>query len=215
MNIIQNLDKLKSEIPPDVSLVIVTKTRNVDQILKLYKHGHKSFGENRVQEFLSKKDSLPQDIDWHFIGHLQSNKAKYLIPSVALIHSVDSEKLMREINKQAQKIGKIQKILLQIKIAQENTKFGLNSAHVSTILEKSKELSSIKIVGLMSMASFVNDIQQVENEFSTLNKLFSNLKKDYSGLNTLSIGMTNDYPIAIKCGSTLVRIGTKVFGPRL
>lgn len=215
MNIIENLDKLKSELPPEVSLVVVTKTRSVDQILKLYNHGHKCFGENRVQEFLSKKDLLPQDIDWHFIGHLQTNKAKYLVPSVELIHSVDSEKLMREINKQAQKIGKIQKILLQIKIAQEKTKFGLNSTLLTTFLQRAKELNSIKIVGLMSMASFVNDIKQVENEFSTLNELFNSLKNNYSDLNTLSIGMTNDYPMAIKCGSTLVRIGTKVFGPRL
>ena len=193
-----------------VTLVAVSKTKPREDILSLYELGHKDFGENYVQELVDKQESLPADIKWHFIGHLQSNKVKYIAPFVHLIQSVDSSKLLSEINKQGIKFQRKIKCLLQIYIATEETKFGLDENELDEILNSSSDLPGVEICGLMGMSSFTEDQEQVKKEFKKLKSLFDK----YPSLKTLSMGMSMDYQVAIEEGSNMVRIGSLLFGNR-
>ena len=216
MFIKDNLQKIIEALPEHVTLVAVSKTKPVQNILEAYNAGQIIFGENKIQEMVDKHQELPKDIQWHMIGHLQRNKVKYMAHFVDLIHGVDSVKTLIEINKQAKKHDRIIKCLLQAKIAQEDTKYGLSFTEIKNILSSDllSELKNVKLVGVMGMASFTNDLSQVKNEFSGLNELFQQLKKQYNSITILSIGMSGDYPIAIDCGSTMVRIGSAIFGMR-
>lgn len=205
----------------NVSLVAVSKLQSVSDIKKLYELGHRDFGENYVQELVEKQGQLPQDIQWHFIGHLQSNKVKFISPFIHLIQGVDSLKLLNEINKQAKKARRIIHCLLQIHIAQEETKFGLDEAELDEIMNKlqenSKDYQNIFVVGLMGMASFSNNLEKVRSEMKTLKSLFDKYKSLSIGncqLSTLSMGMSGDYNLAIEEGSNMVRIGSLLFGAR-
>ncbi|HUH72794.1 MAG TPA: YggS family pyridoxal phosphate-dependent enzyme [Chitinophagales bacterium] len=199
-------------------LVVVSKTYPTDRIMEVYHQGIKIFGENKVQELLEKKDLLPADIQWHMIGHLQSNKVKQIVPFVTLIHSVDSEKLLKEIQKQAKKIDRTVDILLQMHIAKEDTKYGLDETELKTILEKvnSDQYSHLRVRGLMGMATFSDDINVVRTEFKTLKVIFdqSKLYLQNASFDTLSMGMSGDYELAIEEGSNMVRIGSLIFGKR-
>ena len=216
MLIKDNLQKITETLPEHVTLVAVSKTKPVQSILEAYNAGQIIFGENKIQEMVDKHQELPKDIQWHMIGHLQRNKVKYMAHFVDLIHGVDSIKTLIEINKQAKKHDRVIKCLLQAKIAQEDTKYGLSFTEIKEILSSDllNELKNVKLVGLMGMASFTNDLSQVKNEFSSLNELFKQLNKQYNSITELSIGMSGDYPIAIDCGSTMVRIGSAIFGMR-
>ncbi len=202
-----------------VKLVAVSKTKPAEAIMELYSLGHRDFGENYVQELVDKQAQLPKDIRWHFIGHLQTNKVKYIIPFVHLIHGVDSEKLLREINKQAQKANRIADVLLQVHISSETTKFGLDQNELREILEgeEVKMLTNIRINGLMGMGSFTDHTETVQTEFNSLKQLFDQYTQSKSSnidLQVLSMGMSGDYEIAVGSGSTLVRIGSLIFGER-
>lgn len=206
----------------DVVLVAVSKTKPVEAIRELYNLGHRDFGENYVQELVDKQAQLPSDIHWHFIGHLQSNKVKYIAPFVHLIHGVDSGKLLKEINKQALKAGRVLDVLLQVHIAQEETKFGFDSAELEALFSSGvaglQELKNIRITGFMGMASFTDKQEQVRKEFATLKGLFDRYKLLPAAnvfLSILSMGMSGDYTIAIEEGSTMVRIGSLIFGERV
>ncbi len=206
----------------NVTLVAVSKTKSIEEIKGLYEQGQRIFGENKVQELIEKQSLLPKDIEWHLIGHLQSNKVKYIAPFIAMIHSVDSLKLLFEINKEAQKNNRIIQVLIQIHIAQESTKFGADEKELIEILEyycaENSSLQFIEIVGLMGMASNTDDATQVSNEFLHLKSLFNTVKKSYllnkHSFNQLSMGMSSDYTLAIQAGSTMVRIGSLLFGKR-
>jgi len=202
----------------NTSLVAVSKTKPNEDLIKLYELGQRDFGENYVQELVDKAAALPKDIRWHFIGHLQSNKVKYIAPFVHLIHGVDSLKLLQEINKQAIKSNRVIDCLLQIHIAEEETKFGLDETELNQILTQIDQLPNVRIGGLMGMASFSEDQNKVRNEFNYLNSLFTQHKSwliKHSGIEPiLSMGMSGDYAMAIECGSTLVRIGSLLFGAR-
>lgn len=200
-----------------VTLVAVSKTKPVEDIMALYEMGHRDFGESYVQELTTKWEALPKDIRWHFIGHLQSNKVKYLASFVHLVHGVDSEKLLREIDKQAAKNNRIIHCLLQVHIAREETKFGLDDAELKALLTNSVSFSNIKICGLMGMASFSDDMMVVRNELKHLKTLFDNhtsLSTANSQLSILSMGMSADYKIAMEEGSTMIRVGSLLFGER-
>lgn len=208
--------------PQDVVLVAVSKTKPVEAIRELYNLGHRDFGENYVQELADKQAQLPSDIHWHFIGHLQSNKVKYIAPFVHLIHGVDSEKLLKEINKQAFKAGRVLDVLLQVHIAQEETKFGFDSAELEALFSSGaadlQGLKNVRISGFMGMASFTDNHEQVRKEFATLKGLFDRYKRPTAAnvnLSILSMGMSGDYTIAIEEGSTMVRIGSLIFGERI
>ncbi len=212
----ENLQKIKNSIPENVTLVAVSKTKPVADLQEAYDAGQRIFGENRIQEMAEKYEILPKDIQWHMIGHLQSNKVKYMAHFVDLIHGVDKFKTLKEINKQAKKHNRIINCLLQAKIAKEESKFGLSFNDIEEILQSSKlkELENIKIVGLMGMATFTDDEQQLEEEFSSLKNLFDKLKTQNSSLRTLSMGMSGDYLLAISNGSTMIRVGSSIFGSR-
>lgn len=220
MGIVENLQKVKSSLTENVKLIAVSKTKPNQAILEAYNAGQKAFGENKVQELTQKFESLPKDIEWHMIGHLQRNKVKYITPFVHLIHGVDSFSLLQEINKQAAKNNKIQKVLLQFHIAKEETKFGFDLEEAKSILNSTVfvELKNIEICGVMGMATFTNDQKLIESEFKLLNEIFDNLKADVfnhsSSFKEISMGMSGDYLIAIKCGSTMVRVGSTIFGSR-
>ena len=216
MNISDNLNNLCHSIDNPVKLVAVSKTKSNDQIMEAYKAGQKIFGENKVQELVSKYNSLPKDIEWHMVGHLQKNKVKYIVNFIKLIHSVDNFKLLKEINRQAKKNNVIIDCLLQIKIASEETKFGLSIDQVRPILESEefKSLKNISIIGLMGMASFTNNETILKNEFSYLNDFYDSLRITYPNITVLSMGMSYDYKLAIKYGSNMVRIGSLIFGER-
>lgn len=205
--------------PENVQLVAVSKTKPVDDIKALYNAGQRDFGENYVQEITEKQPALPADIHWHFIGHLQSNKVKYIAPFVYLIHGIDSLKLLQEINKQAAKNNRIIDCLLQIYIAQEESKFGLDEKELQEIIANLSSLTSVRITGLMGMASFSDDLSKVRNEFRNLKTIYDKLKSQELPVNCqptiLSMGMSGDYRIAIEEGSTLVRIGSLLFGARM
>jgi PLP dependent protein len=211
---IQRLQEIKSELLSyNATLIAVSKTKSAEEIKEVYDAGHKIFGENYTNELNDKKIFLPADIEWHFIGHLQSKKAKEIVNSTALIHGVDSEKLLSEINKQGDKLNRKINCLLQIYIAQEETKFGFDFTEAVLALQKSSTLPFVKIHGLMGMATNTDDEHVIEKEFQSLYKFFSGLQKEYS-LTTLSMGMSSDYKIALNCGSNMVRIGSAIFGER-
>lgn len=215
-----NIRLLKKQIPPSVKLVAVSKTMPVSDILDAYNSGHKIFGENRVQELLQKKDILPSDIEWHFIGHLQTNKVKLVVPFISMIHSVDTFGLIKYIDREASKINRIVNCLLQIYIAQEETKFGFSMAEINEMIwsEDFNKLKSIRTCGIMGMATFTKDTEQVRREFRYLADCFNELKrtyfKDKSDFKEISMGMSGDFRIAIGEGSTIVRIGSLIFGDR-
>lgn len=198
--------------PGNITLVTVSKTKPVEDILELYNIGHRDFGENYVQELVEKADQLPKDIRWHYIGHLQSNKVKYIAPFVHLIHGVDSEKLLKEIDKQAEKNKRMINCLFQVHIAAEETKFGLDEEELTNVLMC--KFANVQICGLMGMASFTDDLDKVRIEFKNLKRIFDKLLTPDSRLTTLSMGMSFDYKIAIQEGSNMVRIGSLLFGER-
>lgn len=220
MTIQENLHKIKQAIPAGVKLVAVSKTKPIEDIQLAYDAGHKSFGENKAQELAGKQPKLPLDIEWHFIGHLQRNKVKYIAPFVSLVHGVDSFRLLAEINKQAAKNKRLINCLLQFHIATEQTKFGFSLAEAREILSSQafQELKSIKICGVMGMATFTSEEAQIRNEFRNLKMSFDTLKKQFFAnddfFREISAGMSNDFQIAIEEGSTLVRIGSDIFGAR-
>lgn len=214
MRISEGLTHIQSQLTDKVSLVAVSKTKPVTAIQEAYDAGQRIFGENKAQELAEKFELLPKDIEWHMIGHLQRNKVKYIAPFVALIHGVDSWRLLEEIDKRAKQNNRAIDCLLQLHIAQETTKFGLNESEVAEILGRQATLSNVRIVGLMGMASFTTDEQQVRKEFNNLKKSFDQLQGSYPELQTLSMGMSGDYRIAIEEGSTMVRVGSAIFGSR-
>ena len=216
MNISENLNNLYHSIGKSVKLVAVSKTKSNEEIMEAYEAGQKIFGENKVQELVSKYNSLPKDIEWHMVGHLQKNKVKYIASFIKLIHSVDNFKLLKEINRQAKKYNVTIDCLLQIKIASEETKFGLSIDQVKPMLESEefKSLKNISIIGLMGMASFTNNKAILKNEFSYLNDFYDSLRITYPNITVLSMGMSYDYKLAIKYGSNMVRIGSLIFGER-
>lgn len=216
MSIANNLSAIKQNIPTQVTLVAVSKTKPVSAIQDAYLAGQRVFGENKVQEMVTKHEELPKEISWHMIGHLQSNKVKYMAHFVDLIHGVDRFSTLKEINKQAKKHNRVIHCLLQFKIANEATKFGLTQDEITSILanETYKNMENIKIVGLMGMASFVADEVQIRNEFRKLKALYEQLKPHQPQFTTVSMGMSGDYQIAIEEGSTMVRVGSAIFGQR-
>ena len=215
MSIQENYHKIKVQIPANVELVAVSKFHPVEKIQEVYDCGQKVFGENKVQELLTKVNELPADIQWHLIGHLQTNKVKYIAPFIDTIQSVDSEKLLLEINKEAAKNNRKIKVLLQVKIAEEETKYGLEIAEAKEIFSNYLEhqYPNIEILGLMGMATFTDNKNQVKSEFLVLKSLFDELST-FKKLETLSMGMSDDFALAIECGSTSVRIGSAIFGVR-
>lgn len=213
--ITDNYKKISSKLPTDVELVAVSKTHPVEMIQQIYDQGQKVFGENKVQELVEKQLLLPNDIQWHLIGHLQTNKVKYIAPFVDTIQSVDSERLLEEIDKQAEKNNRKIKVLLQVKIAEEETKFGLEIHEAKEIFQDhlNGKFTNIEIKGLMGMATFTEDKNQVKKEFSLLKQIFDKMSLQRK-LETLSMGMSDDYPIAIECGANSVRVGSAIFGHR-
>lgn len=215
MDISKNLDEIRKSLDPSIKLVAVSKTKSNQQIMEAYNYGQRIFGENKVQELTLKQNTLPNDIKWHMIGHLQRNKVKYIASFVKLIHSVDNLKLLKEINKQALKNNLTINCLLQIKIASEDTKFGMSIDEAKSILSQEvKSLNNISIVGLMGMASFTNDQNILKKEFSFISNFFNEIKTLYPKIKILSIGMSDDYRLAIKYGSNMIRIGSSIFGSR-
>jgi len=219
-DITNNLTLLKQQIPSSVRLIAVSKTKPVSYIMEAYNAGHRLFGENRVQELLSKKDLLPPDIEWHLIGHLQSNKVKSVVPFISMIQSVDSFKLFQVIDSEALRVSRVVDCLLQIHIAKEETKFGFNMMELNEMLESQEfvRLQNVRICGIMGIATFIDDSSQVRKEFSFLADCYKTLKNRYfSGspdFREISMGMSGDYELAIKEGSTIVRIGSLIFGER-
>lgn len=222
MGIAENIQQIVTEISPVARLIAVTKTKPVEMLMEAYQAGFKRYGENKVQEMVGKYEQMPKDIEWHLIGHLQSNKVKYMASFVAMIHSVDSLKLLQEINKQAAKNNRVIDCLLQVFIAQEETKFGLSEEELEELLlsEELKSMQNVRIVGLMGMASNTDDEQQVRLEFRGLKQLFDKLNAhavDFPAnvdFKEISMGMSGDYLLAVEEGSTLVRVGSAIFGSR-
>ena len=216
MSIKKNLLNLKSKLPHNISLVAVSKTKPISDLEQAYQTGQRLFGENKVQEMVHKYEIMPKDIKWHMIGHLQRNKVKYIAPFVNLIHGVDSLKLLKEINKQALKCDRTIDCLFQLKIASENTKFGMSKNELQTILncDEFKKLKNIKVRGVMGMASFTGDFDKIKLEFKYLKSIFDDLKNQFQEFKIISMGMSGDYELAIKCGSNMIRIGSHIFGSR-
>lgn len=221
MSIKDNIFILRQNLPDKCKLVVVTKTQPLDKIMEAYEAGHRIFGENRVQELIQKYEALPKDIEWHLIGHLQTNKAKYIAPFVTLIHSVDSLKLLLEINKQAAKLNRVINCLLQVHIAKEESKFGLSFDELDDLMQTHDWSNSpnINVRGLMGMATFTEDENKIRNEFKSLKLAFNTLQSkslpDNVQMSELSMGMSSDYLIAVKEGSTLTRVGSAIFGERI
>lgn len=215
MSIKENYHIIKSQLPENVQLVAVSKTHPVSAIQEVYDLGQRVFGENKVQELVEKYPLLPKDIQWHLIGHLQTNKVKYIAEFIDTIQSADSEKLIKEINKEAAKYGRSIKVLLQVKIAEEDTKFGLEAAEAKNLFQQyiNGEFPHIEITGLMGMATFTDNKDQVRKEFLLLKGLFDELNQ-LKPLQTLSMGMSDDFPVAIECGANSVRVGSAIFGSR-
>tara|TARA_A100001015_G_scaffold160862_1_gene178782 strand:- start:312 stop:962 length:651 start_codon:yes stop_codon:yes gene_type:complete len=214
MSIGENTIALRKEIPEQLTLVAVSKTKSNEEIMEAYQSGQRVFGENKIQEMSAKYEALPKDIQWHMIGHVQSNKVKYMAPFVDLIHGVDRSKLLREIDKQALKNNRIIDCLLQIHIAQESTKFGFSESEVTEALDLAGTLNNVRVVGLMGMATFTENTQQITEEFKGLKRLFDQLKPQQPQFSVLSMGMSGDYPLAIAQGSNMIRVGSKIFGAR-
>ncbi|MDH7914023.1 YggS family pyridoxal phosphate-dependent enzyme [Winogradskyella sp. SYSU M77433] len=219
MSVKDNLKHIKSQLPDHVTLVAVSKTKPVSELMEAYDAGQRIFGENKIQEMAEKHEQMPKDIQWHMIGHVQRNKVKYMAEFVSLIHGVDSFKLLKEINKQAEKYDRVINCLLQIKIAEEDSKFGMSKNDAASLLQSDEfaALKHIKIVGVMGMATFTDDMMQIIKEFNNLKSAFDSLKSwqtENCHLETVSMGMSGDYQWAIESGSTMVRIGSSIFGPR-
>ena len=217
----ENLNKVRATVPNNVTLIAVSKTKPVTDLQEAYDAGQRIFGENKALEMRDKHQELPKDIQWHFIGHLQTNKIKYIAPFVSLIHSIDSISLLEAVNKEAIKNNRVIDCLLQFHIAQEDTKFGLDLEEARLLLESDsyKNLKNINIVGVMGMATFTDDVNQVRSEFKSLKNIFDFLKENYFNEDTafkeISMGMSDDYKIAIEEGATMVRVGSKIFGARV
>lgn len=220
MNIGKNIITITQTIPKNVKLVAVSKTKPNNAILEAYNSGQRIFGENKIQDLVKKQEELPKDIQWHFIGHPQTNKVKFIAPFISLIHGVDSLKLLKVIEKEGKKNERTINCLLQFHIAEEATKFGLSidEAKVLLISEEFQALKNVEVVGIMGMATYTNDINQIRKEFAVLNNIFKTLKNEYFSSNQnfkeISMGMSDDYPIAIEEGSTMIRVGSKIFGVR-
>lgn len=221
MSIAKNLNQIKSQLPAHVTLVAVSKTKPISDLMEAYNAGQRIFGENKIQEMTGKWEQMPKDIEWHMIGHVQTNKVKFMAEYVSLIHGVDSLKLLQEINKQAKKHNRVIDCLLQIHIAEEETKFGLDEEELNQVLKQvqnqKSEFENIRIVGLMGMATFTENQNQIEKEFSHLKTIFDKVAASKDAINRVSIlsmGMSGDYQLAISCGSTMVRIGSSIFGTR-
>lgn len=220
MSISDNLTTIKNSLPKNVTLVAVSKTKPVVDLMEAYTAGQRIFGENKVQEMVEKWEQMPKDIEWHMIGHVQTNKVKYMASFVSLIHGVDSLKLLKEINKQAKKNNRVINCLLQMHIAEEESKFGMDEKELDELLASDafKQMENIKVTGLMGMATFTDNESQVEKEFTHLKTIFDRISAQPQTLNlkpeTLSMGMSGDYKTAIKCGSNMVRIGSSIFGSR-
>jgi len=216
MSIKDKLENINLKIPSEVCLVAVSKTKPISDILEAYDYGQRVFGENKIQELVEKHNKLPKDIEWHMIGHIQRNKVKYMAPFVSLIHSADSYRLIKEINKQGKINNRVINCLLQIKIASEESKFGFTEKEATDFLDSDEYVSfkNIKIVGLMGMATFTDDQRKIDQEFNKLKIFYKKVNRSNSEINVLSMGMSDDYPIAIRNGSTMVRIGSSIFGKR-
>ena len=220
MGIADNITGLRNQIPPHIRIIAVSKTMPVSTLMEAYQSGQRAFGENKVQELLQKQPLMPEDTEWHMIGHLQTNKVKYVVPFISLIHSVDSLKLLTEINREAAKINRVTDCLLQLHIATEETKFGLSFSEAEEILNSGefRSFKNVRITGLMGMATFTDQPAIIEKEFAYLATCFKELKnKWFSGNNAfceISMGMSGDYQVAIAAGSTMVRIGSLIFGER-
>ena len=219
MNIQKNLNDIKSQLPEHVTLVAVSKTKPVTDLMEAYNTGQRIFGENKIQEMVEKYEQMPKDTEWHMIGHVQRNKVKYMAEFVNLVHGVDSLKLLKEINKQAKKHDRVINCLLQIKIAEEDSKFGMSFDDAKALLtsETFASLTNVYVTGVMGMATFTEDSNQIETEFKRLKTIFESLKTietDNCSLQTVSMGMSGDYKLAIDCGSTMIRVGSSIFGSR-
>ena len=219
MSIASNINTIKSSLPQDVMLIAVSKTKPVSDLMQAYEAGQRIFGENKIQEMADKYEQMPKDIQWHMIGHVQTNRVKFMAPFVSLIHGVDSLKLLEEINKQALKNNRIIDCLLQIYIAEEETKFGLDENELNDLLSSSefKKMKNIRILGLMGMATFTQDQNQIKKEFTYLKSIFDSIKlkqTENCQPSIISMGMSGDYQLAIECGSTMIRIGSSIFGGR-
>ena len=214
MSVSAAIENFRKELPQNVTLIAVSKTKPISLIQEAYETGQRDFGENKVQELVEKQEVLPDDIRWHMIGHLQRNKVKYIAPFVHLIHGVDSLRLLKEINKQGAKINRCIPILLQVHISQEDTKFGFDSNELKEAINECKVLEWIKPCGLMGMATFTSDLDQVRLEFQGLKDLFDQYQSNFDENPTLSMGMSGDYKVAIDQGSTMIRIGSSLFGSR-
>lgn len=216
MSIEENYLRIKKEIPEAVTLVVVSKTHPVEAIQKIYDLGHRDFGENKVQEMLEKAELLPKDIRWHMIGHVQTNKIRQMADFVHLIHGIDKAKRLKEVQKRAKNADRIQDVLLQVKIADEDTKFGMTLQEAKEVLnaENVAKMQNVNIVGLMGMATFTDDMDQVREEFQALKKLYDELKTEFPQILHLSMGMTADYQIALEEGSNMLRVGSAIFGER-
>lgn len=220
MSIAENIEQIRANLPANVKLIAVSKTRPAEMLMEAYQHGQRAFGENKVQEMVWKHEELPKDIEWHFIGHLQTNKVKFIVPFVHLIHGVDSFKLLKTIDKEAAKVGRVISCLLQFHIAEEETKFGFSLDEVIEMLNSAefKELKNVSVFGVMGMATFTDDEKQVRKEFSGLKAIFDQLKHEFfvndPQFTEISMGMSGDYRIAVEQGSTMVRIGSTIFGER-
>lgn len=216
MSIAENIARIKASLPAGVELVAVSKTHPAERVLEAYRSGQRIFGENKVQEMCAKYEALPKDIEWHLIGHLQSNKVKYVVPFVRMIHSVDSPELLRRIDAAAQKVGRTIDCLLEVRIAEEDTKFGMEGEQAVFLAldQRTRDLKNVRVRGLMGMASNTSDQGQVRREFETLKALSDRLKAQDPSMDVLSMGMSGDYPLAVACGSTLVRVGSSIFGHR-
>ena len=216
MSIKQNLNQIQATLPKHVTLVAVSKTKSVTDLMEAYNAGQRIFGENKIQEMADKFQEMPKDIKWHMIGHVQTNKVKYMAEFVDLIHGVESFKLLKEINKQAKKHDRVIDCLLQIKIASEDSKFGMSIPDATALLasEDFSALKNINVIGVMGMATFTEDQNQIKQEFDLLKSTFDSLQKTHPKLKTISMGMSGDYQLAIDCGSTMVRVGSSIFGAR-
>lgn len=216
MSIASNISSIKAQLPEEVTLVAVSKTKPVADIMQAYHAGQRIFGENKIQEMAAKYEEMPKDIQWHMIGHVQTNKVKYMAPFVSLVHGVDSIKLLQEIDKQAAKNRRVIDCLLQMHIAEEETKFGMDEQELMTLLQSEtyRNLKNIQVKGLMGMATFTDNPDQVKKEFLHLKAIFDKVSASNPGMSVLSMGMSGDYALAIECGSTMVRIGSSIFGER-
>ncbi|SDR67759.1 YggS family pyridoxal phosphate-dependent enzyme [Christiangramia echinicola] len=216
MDISENIKKYKDELPENVKLVAISKTKPNEDLVEAYNAGQRILGENKIQEMTDKWEELPKDIEWHMVGHVQRNKVKYMAPFVSLIHAVDSLKLLKEINKRAKQNERSINCLLQIKIADEDSKFGITSEEAREILnsEAYSKMENVKVIGLMGMATFTDDEDQIRSEFKYLKSVFDKFRDEHPDLQELSMGMSGDYQIAVDCGSTMVRIGSSIFGAR-